>query len=157
MIWLSWLRRRSAKSIYTGSNPVITSMKKIKYSKSFERDYNWYFKFRDVFTFDGTMEYTDKDNNTIFVEDENGLSAKECFYKYDSTGKVYPCREVELYKQIHKCKGSINFNIKMWAEDRGKGWLGKMEFDEEFVPQYELLDWMIEAVENQRIQHWVTR
>ena len=86
----------------------------MKYSENFERDYNWYLKYKDIFNFDGTSEYLDKHNNSIFIEDnEKGLSAKECFYIYDSQGKVSSCREIELYKQIHKCKGSINFNIKI--------------------------------------------
>ena len=42
----------------------------------------------------------------------------------------------------------------MWAESRGKGDLGKNEFMEEIVPQYELLPWMIDAVEKQKIKYY---
>lgn len=121
----------------------------MKYSSNFERDYNWYLKYKDEFDFDGTPDTWDK-----VVYDVNGKSAKECFYKYDSTGKIIPTCEPELLYQIHKCKGSINFNIKMWAEERGKGWLGKIEFMRDHVQEFELLDWMINAVEQQRMKWW---
>lgn len=129
----------------------------MKISKKIERDYAWYLKWKDTFVFDGTAEYVDRKGKSIFVYDEMGLSAKECFAIYDSKGKISPCREIELYKQIHKCKGSINFNIKIWAEDRGKGWLGKNEFMETIAIEYELLDWMINAVEQQRMKHWTIK
>lgn len=119
-----------------------------KYSPNFERDYTWYLKYKDVFTFDGTLHTSDK-----VKYDEKGKDAKYCFYIFDSRGKVIPTNEPELLFQIHKCKGSINFNIKMWAEDRGKGWLSKLEFDE-IVKEYELLDWMVEAVEKQKVKYY---
>jgi hypothetical protein len=42
----------------------------------------------------------------------------------------------------------------MWAEDRGKGWLGKNEFMQ-IANEFELLDWMINAVENQKEKYWM--
>jgi hypothetical protein len=80
------------------------------------------------------------------------LSAKECFYNIDTNGVLYNCKEPALLKKLFKCKGSINFNIKMWAEDRWKGWLGKNEFDE-IANELELLDWMVDAVEQQKFHH----
>ena len=29
----------------------------IKYSKNFERDFNWYLKYKDIFTFSGSEDY----------------------------------------------------------------------------------------------------
>lgn len=127
----------------------------MEYSHRFNRDYDWYVKYKDIFIFDGTLQYTDKNNNSIFINSLVGLTAKECFYVYDSTGRISPCREIELYKQLHKCKGSINFNIKMWAEDRANGYLGKLEFMEDIIPKYELLDWMIVAVEKQKFYYGI--
>lgn len=121
----------------------------MKYSKNFERDYNWYLKYKDRYTFDGTIDTADK----VRVDLENGKSAKECFYVYDSRGKVIPTSEPELLFQIHKCKGSINFNIKMWAEDRAKGYLPGLLFDE-MIEELELMDWMVEAVEKQKYRYW---
>jgi hypothetical protein len=120
----------------------------VKYSASFERDYNWFLKHKDVFDFDGTNSTADK-----VMYSDAGASAKECFYKYDTHGKTILTREPELLFQIHKCKGAVNFNIKMWAEDRGKGWLGRMEF-QEIATHLELLPWMIEAVERQKTQQY---
>jgi hypothetical protein len=119
-----------------------------KYSNKFERDYSWYLKYKDVFTFDGTLHTLDKVKYSKY-----GKDAKYCFYKFDSNGIVYPTNEPDLLYQIHKCKGSINFNIKMWAEDRGKGILGKIEFNE-ICKEFELLDWMINAVEKQKYKYY---
>lgn len=87
------------------------------------------------------------------IYSEEGKSAKECFYKLDTQGKVIPTNEPELLLQLHKCKGSINFNIKMWAESRGKGELGSIEF-QEISKELELLPWMIEAVERQKYKYY---
>ena len=147
----------------------------MKYSENFERDWNWYVKYKDVFTFDGRDRYTNKKGEDLVVFDENGKTAKECFYLWDSNGKIEPCKEPELYKQILKCKGSVNFNIKMWAEDRAKGYLPKVVFSKEcrdeqekwfrereleydwqqtIEEEFELLPWMVEAVENQKLKYY---
>jgi hypothetical protein len=142
----------------------------MKYSNNFERDYNWYIKWKDVFNFCGSDDENDK---VIF--DINGKSAKECFYLHDSTGKILPTLEPELLYSLYKCKGSINFHIKMWAESRGKFEMGSAEFSIEgkkkkkkdfekyglvfndyktIQEEYELLDWMIDAVEKQKYQYY---
>lgn len=108
--------------------------------------------------------------------DINGKSAKECFYLHDSTGKIVPTLEPELLYSLYKCKGSINFHIKMWAESRGKFEMGSAEFSIEgkkkekkdfekyglvfndyktIQEEYELLDWMIYAVEKQKYQYYI--
>lgn len=115
----------------------------IKYSKNFERDFNWYLKYKDVFTFSGSEDYK---NYT-----EGNKSVKECFYIYDSTGKLQGCNNNKLLKQIFKCKESINFQIKEWSQDRVKGYLPFVEFLK-IAEEYELLDWMFEAVEKQKIK-----
>lgn len=120
----------------------------MKYSNNFERDYEWYLKYKDNFTFDGNMDTSSK-----VIHDENGKSCKECFYIFDSRGKIIPTSEPELLFQIHKCKGSINFNIKMWGEDRSTGLLPSIEMDK-IIREFELLDWMIESVEKQKIKYW---
>ena len=195
----------------------------MEYSENFERDYNWYLKWKDVFNFDGTKEYLKKSveiycskfiNNSwteynlekiysfkdfkqlypninflntlsvisegqllktefrliiepVIIENKNGLSAKECFYLWDSKGKIELCKEPELYYKILKCKGGINFNIKMWSQGRADGTLPKVEFTKEcrlehnlehiktsYEEQYELLPWMIEAVEEQKYKYY---
>lgn len=118
-----------------------------KYSKNFERDWNWYLKYKSVFIFDGAI------NREIKEDLINGKTAKECFYIFDSQGKMPPTKEKEILLQILKCKGSINFNIKMWAEDRAKGYLPKIEF-QNIIEEFELLDWMVEAVEKQKYKYY---
>lgn len=120
----------------------------MKYSKNFERDYDWYLKYKDSFDFDGSIDTSDK-----VIYDENGKTAKECFYRYDSMGKILPTSEPELLFKIYKCKGSINFNIKMWAEDRAKGYLPKINF-QDIINEFELLPWMVEAVEKQKFYYY---
>lgn len=94
----------------------------MKYSKNFERDYSWYLKYKDIFTFSGSPRKK--------IEQGDKYSAKEVFYLYDSQGKLNPCTEPELLQQILLCKESINFQVKQWSEDRAKGYLPWIEFDE---------------------------
>lgn len=117
----------------------------MKFSKNFERDYNWYLKYKDVFTFSGSSPKK--------IETGGKYTAKETFYLYDSQGKLVPTTEPELLQQIFKCKESINFQIKEWAQDRAKGYLPKIEF-EKIVEEYKLLPWMVEAVENQKHKYY---
>ena len=118
----------------------------MKYSKGFERDWSWYNKYKNDFIFDGSP-------NKEIVCSLKGKSSKEVFHKYDSEGKLIPTNEPELLSKIFKCKGSINFQIKQWAEDRAKGYLPKIEFDK-IIEEYELLPWMIKAVENQKLKYY---
>lgn len=118
--------------------------RKKKYSNSFERDYNWYLTYRGVFTFDGGGDFSRR-----IVVSPDGKDAKRCFHEFDSRGQIVPTKEPELLSEIYLCKGAINFNIKQWAEDRANGLLPRVEFDQ-LVKEYELLDWMVEAVERQR-------
>jgi hypothetical protein len=127
--------------------------RKIKYSKDFERDYEWYLKWCNVFNFDANSDYTDKKGNQLIIADENGNTAKECFYIYDSTGKIVSCNDPELYLKILKCKGSINFQIKQWAECWGKAEMSGPEFIE-IIKEFELLEWMKVAVQKQRTKYW---
>lgn len=188
----------------------------MKYSEAFERDWNWYLKYKDVFNFDGQLNYQfecevkrDNKGNVLNLPelekfanrfkdeitlssrlcelgthspignitkfavnkvkpDVDGKDAKFCFYKIDTEGKIVGCKEPELLKQILKCKGSINFNIKQWViglEDYCGGyrtveyfvnmkdlvWNKDGTFTEmSIMEQYELLPWMIKSIENQR-------
>jgi hypothetical protein len=145
----------------------------MKYSKEFERDYEWYLKNLDTFNFDGTNTYINKKGLDIIVPNEQGLTAKECFYLYDSQGIIEPCKEPELYKQLLKCKGSVNLHIQMWSQDRAKGLLPLCEFSvrkceevygysklndlfrgKDFETELQLLDWIVEAVEKQKYKYY---
>jgi hypothetical protein len=136
----------------------------MKFSKNFERDYNWYFKYRFKFDFCGSLN-----PNHTPIPDENGKTAKEALFSIDTYGKNIGCREPELLNELLLCKASINFMIKMWAETRAEGTLPLIMFSkrEAFkryeVPltdepdiheEFELIDWMIEAVEKQKYKFY---
>ena len=141
----------------------------MKYSKNFERDYNWYLKYKNVFTFSGSPKKE--------IKQGNKYTAKEAFYLYDTQGKVVDTTEPELLKQIFKCKESINFQIKQWSEARAEETLYDFELNntiddklrvlewvnekpvyfKDMKSQYELLDWMAEAVEKQKYKYYDNR
>ena len=85
----------------------------MKYSKNFNRDYNFYLPNKGIFTFSG-------DRVDVPVDMENGVSCKESFRSWDSMGKILPTKEPELLKSVIICKKSINLHIKMWVEGYGE-------------------------------------
>lgn len=119
----------------------------MKFSKNFERDWNWYVKYKDEFTFSGSL------NRELIVDLEKGKNAKECFFIFDSQGKLNSTNEPELLSKVIKCKESINFQIKEYAQDRAKGYLPRIEFDK-IIKEFELLEWMIKAVEQQKYKYY---
>lgn len=116
----------------------------MKYSKNFERDYFWYLSNKKTFIFSGSPKKELKQGNK---------TAKECFYIYDSTGKLEGCSEPQLLQEVLLCKEAINFQIKEWAQDRAKGYLPRTEF-EKIINEYHLLDWMVKAVERQKCKYY---
>ena len=136
----------------------------MKFKPNFLRDYNWYFKYKNTFIFDGSF------NKEVIEDLEKGKTAQECFYLFDSQGKLYPTKEKKILEDIIKCKGSINFQIKEWAQDRAKGYLPKIllhkQIEEDYrnkfggekqltiEEEFELLPWMLEAIENQKKKYY---
>lgn len=126
----------------------------MKYSKNFEDDYNWFLSVLDIFNFDGVNYYYNKKGDDVIITDlNNGLTAKECFYLYDSQGKIIPCKEPDLLHKLLKTKGSVNLHIKMFAEDRAKGVLPKIEFMK-IVDEFNVPLWFIDAVEKQKFKYY---
>jgi hypothetical protein len=150
----------------------------MKYSKGFERDYNFYLSVLDEFNFCGTL-------NPKFEAIPNGtLSAKECFYFIESEGKNKPCSETELLNKLLLTKASINFQIKEWAQSRADGTLPLVEFSKrraaseypdtpinedctviewvnnepichrDIETQYGLPEWVVNAVERQKYKFY---
>jgi hypothetical protein len=126
----------------------------MKYSNKFERDYKWYLSVSDIFYFDGIKDYYSKKGIELIQFDENGKTAKECFYLYDTNGIVKPTFQPTELKTLLKTKGSVNLHIKMYAEDRAKGYLPKIEF-EKICNEYNLPKWFIDAVENQKKKYYL--
>ena len=132
----------------------------MKFSKNFERDYNWYLKYKDVFAFSGSPQKG--------IKRGDKYTAKEAFYLFDSQGKTVATVEPELLQQIFKCKEGINFQIKQWVEGlsdynfpfvnvdiflntKDLVWKSDGTFTKEsIIEQYELLPWMVEAIKRQR-------
>jgi len=51
----------------------------MRYSKSFDRDFNWYLSVRHQFNFDGKEAYYDKKGSDLIVYDKNGVDGKKSF------------------------------------------------------------------------------
>lgn len=82
----------------------------------------------------------------IVVEDPGGVSALEAFDAKDSRGKDMPCREGDLLRRVLRAKGSLNLQIKQWAEGVSEG----LFLIDEFVDDFPWLpDWVWNAVFNQ--------
>lgn len=126
----------------------------MKYSKKFELTYNWYLSVSHIFSFDGTNEYYNKKGIKLVQFEKKGKTAKECFYLYDTHGIVKTTCEPEKLKTLLKTKGSVNLHIKMYAEDRAKGYLPKIEFDK-ICAEYDLPRWFVDAVEHQKKKYYV--
>lgn len=93
-------------------------------------------KFKKVWKF-----YTDNMDNKKFQfcgenihinEDSSGLTALECMFLLESTGKYPTCREPEILKKAIIFKKSINLHIKMWAEGYCDMLMGVNEYLQEF-------------------------
>jgi len=81
----------------------------MKYSKAFNRDYEFYLKNKERFSFAGVR--------VDIAHECSGVSAKENFYRIDTRGeKNVTTNEPELLNEILRCKKSINLHIKMWVE-----------------------------------------
>lgn len=119
----------------------------MKYSKNFNRDFNWYLSVRDKFNFFGS-EVVD------IIYDRNGIDGKQAFYIWDSQGKMVPTKHPNILKTLFITKGSVNLFIKMYAEDRAFGILPKELFYSEVVLPFKCPDWFVNAVENQKVKYY---
>lgn len=126
---------------------------RVKYSKSFERDYKWYLSISDLYNFDGASGYFNKKGLPIIVHDAGGVDAKTAFYYFDTQGKILPTKEPEKFRLVLRTKGSVNLHIKMYAQDRANGRLPKILFDE-ICEQIKAPDWFSEAVERQKSKYY---
>jgi hypothetical protein len=138
----------------------------MNFSSKFERDWEFYYNNRKTFYLDPAKAAEKKMVKFSYAED--GKSAKECFYIFDSTGKCSQCKEMDLLREIFNCKASVNFNIKMWAEHRAEmlSWVDNVDgivsvndrvawaFTcyqelEEIKSEYNTPDWVIDAIKEQ--------
>jgi hypothetical protein len=121
-------------------------MKPIKFSKEFNRDWEFYFtnrpikEVRDKFNFCGSAVTWEVDSTKEVV------SAKEAFYLFDSTGVRYPTNELDDLLGVLMFKKSLNFHIKMWVEGYDDCLQGINVYLSEFINPPE---WVKEAFRNQ--------
>ena len=105
-----------------------------------------------VFAFDGAPFYINKKGENIIQEDfKSGLTAKECFYLYDSQGKIKPTRDPEGLKLLLKTKGSVNLHIKMYVEDLFKGYIFTSDL-KEIYSEITAPEWFKKAINEQAAQ-----
>lgn len=98
-----------------------------KYKKGFEKDWNFYLLNKDKFNFHGGRV------PQIISDFEIGKSAKEVFFRYDSEGKMLPCREPQLLLEIFACKVSINMHLNIWADGYTDVMIPVEELLQEFI------------------------
>lgn len=115
----------------------------MKYSKNFERDYSFYCRLDDKFSFFGGYVLN------ILIDNLNGKTAKECFYLWDSTGKMHPCKEPELLYSLIKRKKSLNWHIKEWVDGIVSGDFSTREILD-YISNYNPPDWIYNAIIRQR-------
>ena len=123
-----------------------------KYSKKF--DLIWFYLLVNykIFNFSGShFDYPSKYQNVLYSND--GVSAKESFFAWESNGEIVPTKQVLLLKAILKAKSSINLNIKMWAEDRASGLLPKIIF-KKMIREDNIPNWVVSAVEKQKFKYY---
>ena len=123
------------------------------YNSNFDRDFNWYLSVRRNFNFDGSENYFNKKGIEIVQYDKNGVNGKEAFFQWDSNGKIIPTKHPNILFTVLKTKGSVNLHIKMYAEDRARGYLPKIEFDK-ICQEFNAPEWFREAVENQKGKYY---
>jgi len=120
----------------------------MKYSKNFERDYEFYLRHIGRFRFAGGAQIPEPE----FKED--GVSAKRAFHILDSQGKLVPTREPERLVDLIVTKKGINFHLKMWAEGYDDCLQGVWEYMGEFQDPPE---WVEKAFRNQIAIHYERR
>jgi len=94
-----------------------------KYSRNFNRDYDFYLRNVELFDFSGK-------HPPVIPHDPSGKSAKECFHAFDSTGDLLACKESSLLCKLLVCKASVNLNIKLWVQGMAVGVLCPPELSE---------------------------
>lgn len=94
--------------------------------KAWIRDYEFYLKNKDKFYFFGGYL-------PDLIESPDGVKAMKAFKIWDSQGKIIPCCEIELLKEVIACKKSVNWHIKHWVEGYHIMFMGIYEYIQEFI------------------------
>jgi len=119
----------------------------MKYSKAFDRDFAFYMAHRQKFCFAGV--------EPPFVAcAPAGMNAKECFFRWDSQGRLNPSSQPELVTALILCKKSINWHIKQWVE----GFDDMLEPLSTYIAEFNNPpDWVIRALVGSLERHLLKR
>jgi hypothetical protein len=120
----------------------------MKYSDNFNRDFKWFIKMRNTFDFGGRIPLEVK-------FDINGIDFKKAFHIYDSTGILKPTKHPIALAKLLLIKGGVNLHAKMYAEDRGSGLMGALEFRAMCIYIFKSPDWFRKSVEQQKFKYGI--
>jgi len=123
----------------------------MKYKENFIRDVRWYVFVRHQLNFDGCAQYVNKKGESIIQYDKKGANGIESFFNFDSSGKIIKTKHPNILHVILKAKGSANLHIKMYAEDRAKGLMSKLELIS-LCKGLNAPSWFYVAIENQKMK-----
>lgn len=133
----------------------------MKISNKAKEDFIFYLKNRNNFTFSGTLD-------AKYKAIKGNYTALESFYSIDTHGKNIGTKHPNILNSVLQTKASINFQIKQWAQGRADGTLplsefiglndvktlhwvnGEPRYYNSIVEQFNLPNWVIDAVENQK-------
>ncbi len=112
--------------------------------ETFERDWEFYMKNMKKFTFCGCVIEIPKYSN-------DGLSAKLCFYKFDTEGLLLSCTSPQLFHDVLRCKKSIGFHIILYTEGYTDMCIGISELLKEFIDPP---DWVGKSLRQQLVRQY---
>lgn len=118
-------------------------------------DIYWFLSVRHQLNFDGASDYCSRKGEKVVNYDRNGRNGIDAFFLFDSNGKIVPTKHPNIFQTLLKVKGSVNLHVKMWAEDRARGYLPKLEF-EKLSDELHLPHWVIHSVEMQKNRYYET-
>lgn len=121
-------------------------MKKIKFKKRFNEDFEFYLRHRKKFTFCGAAV-----PQPLYSPD--GLDAKSWFYTFDSTGQYKMCKHRRLAHAILTCKKGLNWQIKCWKEGKDDALLTYDELLAEFDRPPEWLKKILKNIATFELKH----
>lgn len=69
------------------------------------------------------------------VEDRDGQSAEYCMWKYESTGKMPPCKEIDGFRYLLMGKGARDWHVSEWGKGMAEGVTTWSELLQDSVPK----------------------
>ena len=86
------------------------------YSAAFERDWEFLQAFNPRCKVPWFFLFQDKSANYKVLPSKFGLTAKECFYLFDSLGVITLCREPLRLARAYEAKFNLGVSLEVWSE-----------------------------------------